>query len=581
MFIVFKLIKKMQKKMYCIINMNYLLIASVLVLISLLILGITFYFGNPKDNVDNVDNVENVDNVDIVDIDIDPLGDIEADENPEPVKNNIAVSGEPDINMEPEVISVPVNPPNKPEENVTSSPTPTTTPAKPLVPVIKKSVVPPPSASSTTTDEDVPVQPTPTTTPAQPLVPVIKKRMLTAQELDFLYNIMFREVREEEAEHVRGRQGGAVNDREINCYAKSIVELVITEISNFKFSEDKIKNLKEGGHIRNNINDYQEQRLMQILPGEAFERLRQRCQTLSLSNVNGVTHGDAKPLVPVIKKRMLTAQELHVIYDIVVREVRYEEERRHPSANARQDRENNCYANAIAESVIPEISNFKFSEDKIKNIIETGNLIENMDDYQEQRLKQILPRDAFDRIRQRCGVAAQIVPRDVPHNAAAPPQSPYSESSMIIGKRGKFQSEGGVDVNNKTGILSFPPARSADLHIEHVDVHRGDPQNKNAYIIFKYKNESHKFTFVGNGGLRFKKKDGTFGPNLGVGDASSVVLRDLGLPIDSYKIECLTTTGRNTWHFKPLDLSKELIGVQMTDNADWGGLRGVYFKAVS
>jgi hypothetical protein len=457
MFIVFKLIKKMQKKMYCIINMNYLLIASVLVLISLLILGITFYFGNPKDNVDNVDNVENVenvDNVDIVDIDIDPLGDIEADENPEPVKNNIAVSGEPDINMEPEVISVPVNPPNKPEENVTSSPTPTTTPAKPLVPVIKKSAVTPPSASSITTDEDVPVQPTPTTTPA-------------------------------------------------------------------------------------------------------------------------------KPLVPVIKNRMLTAQELKVIYDRVFREVREAEERRRPPANARQDREINCFANAIAEVGITEISNFKFSEDKIKNLNEGGHINDNINDYQEQRLMQILPRGAFDRIRQRCGLEAQIVPRDVPHNAAAPPQSPYSESSMIIGKRGKFQSEGGADVNNKTDILSFPPARSADLHIEHVDVHRGDPQNKNAYIIFKYKNESHKFTFVGNGGLRFKKKDGTFGPNLGVGDASSVVLRDLGLPIDSYKIECLTTTGRNTWHFKPLDLSKELIGVQMTDNADWGGLRGVYFKAVS
>ena len=70
MFIVFKLIKKMQKKMYCIINMNYLLIAAVLVLISLLILGITFYFGNPKDNVDNVDNVDYVDYVDYVDNDL-------------------------------------------------------------------------------------------------------------------------------------------------------------------------------------------------------------------------------------------------------------------------------------------------------------------------------------------------------------------------------------------------------------------------------------------------------------------------------------------------------------------------------
>ena len=322
MFIVFKLIKKMQKKMYRIINMNYLLIATVLVLISLLILGITFYFGNPKDNVDNVDIVENVENVDIADIDIDPLGDIEADENPEPVKNNIAVSGEPDINMEPEVISVPVNPPNKPEENVTSSPTPTTTPAQ--------------------------------------------------------------------------------------------------------------------------------------------------------------------PLVPVIKKRMLTTQELNVFYNIAVREVRKDEERRHPSANARQDRENNCFTNSIVEILIAEISNFKFSEDKIKNLIETGNLRENVDEYQTQRLMQILSSEAFDRIRQQCGVEAQIVPRDVPHNAGSAGR-PYPENSMIIGKRGKFAKEGGFDVNNKTDILSFPPARSVDLHIEHVDVHRGEPQNKNAYILFKYK----------------------------------------------------------------------------------------------
>lgn len=450
MFIVFKLIKKMQKKMYRIINMNYLLIATVLVLISLLILGITFYFGNPKDNVDIVENVENVD---IADIDIDPLGDIEADENPEPVKNNIAVSGEPDINMEPEVISVPVNPPNKPEENVTSSPTPTTTPAKPLVPVIKKSAVPPPSASSTTTDEDVPVQPTPTTTPAQ-------------------------------------------------------------------------------------------------------------------------------PLVPVIKKRMLTAQELHAFYDIVVREVRKGEDGRHPSANARQDRENNCYANAIAELAIAEISNFKFSEDKIKNLIETGNLRENVDEYQNQRLMQILSREAFERLRQQCGLEAQIVPRDVPHNAGSAGR-PYPENSMIIGKRGKFAKEGGFDVNNKTDILSFPPARSVDLHIEHVDVHRGEPQNKNAYILFKYKFKSHKFTFVGNGGLRFRKQDGSFGPNLGVGDASKTVLRDMGLPTNSYQIECLRTAGRNTWHFKPLDLSGGLVGIELSDNADWGGLRGVYLNVQS
>lgn len=83
------------------------------------------------------------------------------------------------------------------------------------------------------------------------------------------------------------------------------------------------------------------------------------------------------------------------------------------------------------------------------------------------------------------------------------------------------------------------------------------------------------------GGLRFQKQDGSFGPNLGVGDASKTVLRDMGLPTNSYKIECLRTAGRNTWHFKPLDLSGDLVGIELSDNADWGGLRGVYLNVRS
>lgn len=50
----------------------------------------------------------------------------------------------------------------------------------------------------------------------------------------------------------------------------------------------------------------------------------------------------------------------------------------------------------------------------------------------------------------------------------------------------------------------------------------------------------------------------------------------MGLPTNSYKIECLRTDGRNTWVFKTMDLSKGLIGIDIEDNADWGGLRGVY-----
>ena len=153
---------------------------------------------------------------------------------------------------------------------------------------------------------------------------------------------------------------------------------------------------------------------------------------------------------------------------------------------------------------------------------------------------------------------------------------------MVVGVLGKFASEGGHDVNNGADILSFAPAGSAEINIEHVDVHRADPVNKNGSITFKYRDGTkHKFTFVGNGGLRFRKVDGTFGPNLGVGDASDVVLTGMGLSPKLYKIECIRTVGRNTWLFKPMVLSKGLIGIDMSDNADWGGLRGVYVNVKS
>jgi len=161
-------------------------------------------------------------------------------------------------------------------------------------------------------------------------------------------------------------------------------------------------------------------------------------------------------------------------------------------------------------------------------------------------------------------------------------QPPVQQSVSVIGALGKFASEGGYDLNNKTDVMTFPRASSADIHIEHVDVHRGDPENRNAHITFKYQGGTeHKFTFVGNGGLRFRKEDGSFGPNLGVGNVSPTVLTGMGLPTNSYKIECTRTAGRNTWHFKPLDLSKGLVGIDLSDNADWGGLRGLYVKVVS
>ena len=173
-------------------------------------------------------------------------------------------------------------------------------------------------------------------------------------------------------------------------------------------------------------------------------------------------------------------------------------------------------------------------------------------------------------------------PTTTPAKPIVPTKPPVQKSVSVVGVRGKFANEGGYDLNNKTDVMIFERASSADIHIEHVDVHRGDPANRNASITFKYKDgTNHKFTFVGNGGLRFKKQDGSFGPNLGVGDASSDVLTGMGLPTNSYKIECTRTAGRNTWHFKPLNLSRGLEGIDLSDNADWGGLRGLYVKVVS
>lgn len=152
----------------------------------------------------------------------------------------------------------------------------------------------------------------------------------------------------------------------------------------------------------------------------------------------------------------------------------------------------------------------------------------------------------------------------------------------VIGVLGKFGNEGGVDVNNGVTQLHFKPAKTALVHIEHVDVHRGDPVNKNGSITFIYQGGiKHKFVFVGNGGLRFRKQDGSFGPNLGVGDVSKTVLTGMGLNYLTYKIECLRTAGRNTWRFKPLRLDRGLIGIELSDNADWGGLRGVYINVQS
>jgi hypothetical protein len=104
--------------------------------------------------------------------DSDPFEDVEP-ESIEPAKTTLAVSDEPDENVEPEVIITSTKP--VPEDEPVQ-PTPNTTPAKPLIPATKVtiSVVTQPIEEPYSPDSELPVQPTPNTTPAKPLIPATK-----------------------------------------------------------------------------------------------------------------------------------------------------------------------------------------------------------------------------------------------------------------------------------------------------------------------------------------------------------------------------------------------------------------------
>ena len=99
--------------------------------------------------------------------DFDPLEDVKA----EPAKPTPAVAGEHATDLEPEVIVTPalLEPEN---EDIPVKPTPTTTPAKSLVPEKPKPVKPTPTTTPAPEPEPEPEPeaPTPTTTPAKPLV---------------------------------------------------------------------------------------------------------------------------------------------------------------------------------------------------------------------------------------------------------------------------------------------------------------------------------------------------------------------------------------------------------------------------
>lgn len=99
--------------------------------------------------------------------DIDPLEDVEP-EPADPVKTTPVVADEPDTNTEPEIIII-----SKPEdEDKPVQPTPTTSPAEPLIPTKPKPVpAPKPTPAPKPQPVTEPEEPTPTTTPAKPLVP--------------------------------------------------------------------------------------------------------------------------------------------------------------------------------------------------------------------------------------------------------------------------------------------------------------------------------------------------------------------------------------------------------------------------
>ena len=373
--------------------MNYLTKATLLILIPVIILGIIFYFKNVKDTVDTVDTV---------DIEIDPFGDIEVDEKPSPANNVPIISDEPDINSAPEVTIVPNNPrsPLVEDEAAPVQPTPTSTPAQPLIPprgtvtalpgatVLEppeaapvqptptstpaQPLIPPrgtvtalPVATVLEPPEDAPVQPTPTSTPAQPLIPVITKRTLSGPEV-----IM---IMERFAERQVALHHASV------CYAEGIKTGLRGPISKLKFTEDKIMNMLETGNLRDNLTREQEDAIDQLAGGNAAaERVRRACgevthkRILSLDPPTGEvpvqatpTSTPAQPLIPVITKRTLRVAER----ERVLRGVKEELE----AAGLGE-----CYAEGVKDALHGPLSKLKFTEDKIMNILETGNLRDNL-----------------------------------------------------------------------------------------------------------------------------------------------------------------------------------------------------------
>ena len=338
--------------------MNYLTKATLLILIPVLILGIIFYFKNVKDTVDTVD-IEN-----------DPFGDIEVDEKPSPANNVPIISDEPDINSAPEVTIVPNNPmsPLVEDEAAPVQPTPTSTPAQPLIPP-RGTVTALPVATVLEPPEDAPVQPTPTSTPAQPLIPVITKRTLREPEMLRLRS--------------RFRQEQIAKGASM-CYAKGIWDAIAGPVSKFKFTEGKIMDIVMTGKLHDNLTREQVDVIIQSVGGNeqnAANSLRAACGEVThqmSEDLHGrpldppegevpvqatPTSAPAQPLIPVIRKRTLREGERERVLRGVKQVLIHFGE---------------CYAEGVKDALHGPLSKLKFTEDKIMNILETGNLRDNL-----------------------------------------------------------------------------------------------------------------------------------------------------------------------------------------------------------
>jgi hypothetical protein len=466
-------------------------------------------------------------------------------------------------------------------------------------------------ASTTETPSDdeelVVVQPTPATTPAKPLIDKPRTpslRLLTDKEFTVLenkINSQFRVMRSrtdgrpgtiEWHEHARC----AINIRKKDIFDLARGVLVTDADVKVIMNPKRISaaNASDGGFIPDNWQalwskgDIRRRAIIFRTCGPEPDQHRPM-------RLRGSETTPAKPLIDKPRTpsfRLLTDKEHAVLKQKVINS--FPRPRVPENKKTRWDRKMEVYERCVLPIFINEFLDFarveSVNDADVKVIMDPAKIQAknaSKGGFIPDKWEAVWMKDhtRTGRLAKFCGPQ----PTRTPENTALPSvdsgataAAPPSPGETVIGVPGKFGNEGGTDVNNGVAQLYFKPAKTALVHIEHVDVHRGDPVNKNGSITFIYQGGiKHKFVFVGNGGLRFRKQDGSFGPNLGVGDVSKTVLTGMGLNYLTYKIECLRTAGRNTWRFKPLRLDRGLISIELSDNADWGGLRGVFAKVTS